>query len=56
MKILVNRIYLFLQIYIDGVPLGELDIKWLRQNIGYIAQVRQLKLESSLQLSQIHRN
>ncbi|KAI9075576.1 hypothetical protein K1719_042482 [Acacia pycnantha] len=26
------------QIYIDGVPLGELDIRWLRQNIGYIAQ------------------
>ncbi|XP_028785826.1 ABC transporter B family member 26, chloroplastic isoform X4 [Neltuma alba] len=26
------------QIYIDGFPLGELDIRWLRQNIGYIAQ------------------
>ncbi|XP_028772362.1 ABC transporter B family member 26, chloroplastic-like [Neltuma alba] len=26
------------QISIDGFPLGELDIRWLRQNIGYIAQ------------------
>ncbi|KAK7373274.1 hypothetical protein VNO80_06674 [Phaseolus coccineus] len=26
------------QIYIDGFPLGELDIRWLRQHIGYVAQ------------------
>ncbi|XP_061365648.1 ABC transporter B family member 26, chloroplastic-like isoform X1 [Gastrolobium bilobum] len=26
------------QIYIDGFPLTELDIRWLRQNIGYVAQ------------------
>lgn len=26
------------QIYIDGFPLKELDIRWLRQNIGYVAQ------------------
>ncbi|KAK7339575.1 hypothetical protein VNO77_20252 [Canavalia gladiata] len=26
------------QIYIDGLPLKELDIRWLRQNIGYVAQ------------------
>ncbi|KAF7819526.1 ABC transporter B family member 26, chloroplastic-like isoform X1 [Senna tora] len=26
------------QICIDGFPLRELDIRWLRQNIGYIAQ------------------
>ncbi|XP_068485602.1 ABC transporter B family member 26, chloroplastic-like isoform X6 [Phaseolus vulgaris] len=26
------------QIYIDGFPLRELDIRWLRQHIGYVAQ------------------
>ncbi|KOM38227.1 hypothetical protein LR48_Vigan03g160900 [Vigna angularis] len=26
------------QIYIDGFPLKELDIRWLRQNISYVAQ------------------
>ncbi|XP_057437352.1 ABC transporter B family member 26, chloroplastic-like isoform X1 [Lotus japonicus] len=26
------------QIYIDGFPLKELDIRWLRQNIGFVAQ------------------
>ncbi|XP_029130779.1 ABC transporter B family member 26, chloroplastic isoform X7 [Cajanus cajan] len=26
------------QIYIDGFPLKELDIRWLRQNIGYVSQ------------------
>ncbi|XP_019458938.1 PREDICTED: ABC transporter B family member 26, chloroplastic-like [Lupinus angustifolius] len=26
------------QICIDGFPLEELDIRWLRQNIGYVAQ------------------
>ncbi|CAI8604182.1 unnamed protein product [Vicia faba] len=26
------------QVYIDGFPLKELDIRWLRQNIGYVAQ------------------
>lgn len=28
-----------LQILVDGVPLSDLDIKWLRQNIGYVGQV-----------------
>ncbi|KAG4951351.1 hypothetical protein JHK85_045218 [Glycine max] len=26
------------QIYIDGFPLNELDIRWLREHIGYVAQ------------------
>ncbi|XP_064979109.1 ABC transporter B family member 26, chloroplastic-like isoform X3 [Musa acuminata AAA Group] len=26
------------QILVDGVPLSDLDIKWLRQNIGYVGQ------------------
>ncbi|PNX80722.1 ABC transporter B family member chloroplastic-like [Trifolium pratense] len=26
------------QICIDGIPLKELDIRWLRQNIGYVSQ------------------
>ncbi|XP_020248178.1 ABC transporter B family member 26, chloroplastic isoform X2 [Asparagus officinalis] len=26
------------QILIDGVPLGELDIKWLREKIGFVGQ------------------
>ncbi|KAK7395784.1 hypothetical protein VNO78_16354 [Psophocarpus tetragonolobus] len=26
------------QIYIDGFPLKDLDIRWLRQHIGYVAQ------------------
>ncbi|CAL0323059.1 unnamed protein product [Lupinus luteus] len=33
------------QICIDGFPLEELDIRWLRQNIGYVAQVKLLKLQ-----------
>ncbi|KAK8571410.1 hypothetical protein V6N12_027499 [Hibiscus sabdariffa] len=27
-----------LQIYVDGIPLEELDIRWLRENIGFIGQ------------------
>ncbi|XP_024625727.1 ABC transporter B family member 26, chloroplastic isoform X2 [Medicago truncatula] len=26
------------QISVDGIPLKELDIRWLRQNIGYVSQ------------------
>ncbi|KAK8534067.1 hypothetical protein V6N13_028247 [Hibiscus sabdariffa] len=26
------------QIYVDGIPLEELDIRWLRENIGFIGQ------------------
>ncbi|WOK94528.1 ABC transporter B family member 26, chloroplastic isoform X1 [Canna indica] len=26
------------QILVDGVPFGDMDIKWLRQNIGYVGQ------------------
>lgn len=29
-----------LQIYIDGFPLRELDIRWLREKIGFVEQVR----------------
>lgn len=27
------------QILVDGVPLVELDIKWLRERIGFVGQV-----------------
>ncbi|PKA57686.1 ABC transporter B family member 26, chloroplastic [Apostasia shenzhenica] len=26
------------QILLDGIPLGDLDIKWLRENIGFVGQ------------------
>ncbi|GMJ04279.1 ATP-binding cassette B26, transporter associated with antigen processing protein 1 [Hibiscus trionum] len=26
------------QIYVDGIPLEELDIRWLRENIGFVGQ------------------
>jgi ABC-type proline/glycine betaine transport system ATPase subunit len=34
-----------LQILIDGFSLGELDIKWLRERIGYVGQVLHLPPE-----------
>ncbi|KAG4182195.1 hypothetical protein ERO13_A09G029266v2 [Gossypium hirsutum] len=27
-----------LQIYMDGLPLDELDIRWLREKIGFVGQ------------------
>ena len=33
-----------LQILIDGFPLKELDIKWLREKIGYVGQVFEIIL------------
>ena len=32
-----------LQIYIDGFPLRELDIRWLREEIGLVEQVKKKK-------------
>lgn len=34
------KICAILQIFINGVPLGEMDISWLRENIGFVEQVR----------------
>jgi ABC-type multidrug transport system fused ATPase/permease subunit len=29
-----------LQIFVDGFPLRELDIGWLREKVGFVGQVR----------------
>lgn len=36
-----------IQIYLDGFPLNELDIRWLREKIGYVGPV-------SIQLASLH--
>lgn len=33
--------WFMLQILVDGVPLGELDIKWFRERIGFVGQVQE---------------
>ncbi|XP_058756293.1 ABC transporter B family member 26, chloroplastic-like [Vicia villosa] len=40
------------QVCIDGFPLKELDIRWLRQNIGYVAQephIFQMDIKSNIE-------
>lgn len=32
--------YSLFQILVDDNPIGELDIKWLRERIGFVGQVR----------------
>uniref|UniRef100_A0A7N2KZ73 ABC transporter domain-containing protein n=1 Tax=Quercus lobata TaxID=97700 RepID=A0A7N2KZ73_QUELO len=36
------------QIYIDGFPLRELDIKWLREKVGFVGQAYAHEFISSL--------
>jgi len=36
------------QMQIDGVPLGELDIKWLREKVGFVGHVSQKTLGSDI--------
>lgn len=52
----VIYIYIYVQIYIDGFPLKELDIRWLRQHIGYVAQVRQVNCSSLIVKSTFSEN
>lgn len=36
---LKQKLPMNLQIYVDGFPLRELDIRWLREKIGFVQQV-----------------
>lgn len=42
----MQRLRMNLQIYIDGFPLRDLDIRWLREKVGFVEQVRTHKLEN----------
>jgi hypothetical protein len=40
-----------LQIFVDGFPLRELDIGWLRKKVGFVGQVRSYKLKGILKMA-----